>query len=74
MPETAKQAVVAGENETFWDDPGISIPGLMRAAASLVGPGDAVGGSTITQQYVKVMYLTQDKTFTRKLTEISWSR
>ncbi|HRL80309.1 MAG TPA: transglycosylase domain-containing protein [Propioniciclava sp.] len=70
MPETAKQAVVAGENETFWDDPGISIPGLMRAAASLVGPGDAVGGSTITQQYVKVMYLTQDKTFTRKLTEI----
>lgn len=70
MPDLAKKAVVAGENETFWEDPGISVPGLMRAAASLVGPGDAVGGSTITQQYVKVMYLTQDKTFTRKLTEI----
>ncbi|RXW31376.1 transglycosylase domain-containing protein [Propioniciclava flava] len=70
MPQTVKQSVVAGENETFWEDPGISIAGLMRAAASLVGPKDAVGGSTITQQYVKVMYLTQEKTFTRKLTEI----
>ncbi len=70
MSEMSKKAVVAGENETFWDDPGISVPGLMRAATSLVGPGDAVGGSTITQQWVKVMYLTQDKTFTRKLTEI----
>lgn len=70
MSEATKQAAVAGENETFWEDPGISVAGLMRAAGSLVGPGSAVGGSTITQQWVKVMYLTQDKTLTRKLTEI----
>ena len=70
MPDNAKEAIVAGENETFWTDPGISIPGLVRAVLSAIGPGDTTGGSTITQQYVKVAYLTQDKTITRKLNEI----
>ena len=71
MPENAKQAIVAGENEDFWTDPGISVAGLARAVQTALTPGaDTVGGSTITQQYVKVMYLTQDKTVTRKLTEI----
>ncbi len=71
MPESVKQAIVAGENETFWTDPGISVAGLARAVQTALTPGvDTVGGSTITQQYVKVLYLTQDKTFTRKLTEI----
>ncbi|MBK8463637.1 MAG: penicillin-binding protein [Nigerium sp.] len=71
MPENIKQAIVAGENETFWTDPGISIAGLARAVQTALTPGvDTVGGSTITQQYVKVLYLTQDKKLTRKLTEI----
>lgn len=71
MPENAKKAIVAGENEDFWNDPGISVAGLARAVRTALTPGvDTVGGSTITQQYVKVLYLTQDKTVTRKLTEI----
>ena len=71
MPDNAKEAIVAAENESFWEDPGISIPGLMRAVQTALTPGaDTVGGSTITQQYVKVNYLTQDKTITRKLNEI----
>lgn len=70
MPDTVTQSVVANENETFWTDSGISIPGMARAVVSALGPGDTIGGSTITQQYVKVLYLTQDKTITRKLTEI----
>ncbi len=70
MPQYVKDALVAAENETFWTDPGISVPGLIRAVMSAVGPGDTIGGSTITQQYVKVLYLTQEKTLTRKLTEI----
>ena len=71
MPENVKQAIVAAENETFWEDRGISVPGLLRAVQTALTPGvDTVGGSTITQQYVKVRYLTQDKTITRKLTEI----
>ena len=70
MPENVKQAIVAAENETFWEDRGISVPGLLRAVQTALTPGvDTVGGSTITQQYVKVRYLTQDKTITRKLTE-----
>ncbi|WP_300083775.1 transglycosylase domain-containing protein [Propioniciclava sp.] len=71
MSKYAQDAVVASENETFWTDPGISVPGLMRAVQTAITPGaDTVGGSTITQQYVKVLYLTQEKTLTRKLKEI----
>ncbi len=70
MPQAAKDAIVAAENETFWTDPGISVNGLIRALITAVGPGDTVGGSTLTQQYVKVTYLNQEKTLTRKLREI----
>jgi len=75
MPQYVKDAIVAGENRSFWTDPGISPTGLMRAALGLIGiaPADTTatgGGSTITQQYIKVMYLTQEKTFTRKAKEI----
>jgi membrane peptidoglycan carboxypeptidase len=75
MPQYVKDAIVAGENQTFWTDPGISPTGLLRAGLGLIGiaPADATatgGGSTITQQYIKVMYLTQEKTFTRKAKEI----
>ena len=70
MPAAAKDSIVAAENETFSTDPGVSVTGLMRAVVSAIGPGNTVGGSTITQQYVKVLYLTQDKTLTRKLKEI----
>ncbi|MFT4295938.1 MAG: transglycosylase domain-containing protein [Micropruina sp.] len=70
IPQNVKDAIVAGENRSFWTDPGISIPGMVRAAISVVRGEDVVGGSTITQQYIKVLYLTQDKTYTRKLTEI----
>lgn len=70
IPQNVKDAIVAAENETFYTDPGISVAGLARAVISALGPGDTVGGSTITQQYVKVMYLTQDKSLVRKLKEI----
>jgi len=75
MPQYVKDAIVAGENKDFWTDPGISPTGLLRASLGLIGisPADATatgGGSTITQQYIKVMYLTQEKTFTRKAKEI----
>ncbi len=75
IPQNVKDAVVAAENRTFWTDPGISATGLFRATLGLVGlaPADTTatgGGSTITQQYIKVMYLTQEKSFTRKAKEI----
>jgi membrane peptidoglycan carboxypeptidase len=63
-------ALVAAENRSFWTDPGISVPGMIRAAWMAVTGDEVTGASTITQQYVKVMYLTQEKTLTRKLQEI----
>lgn len=75
MPQVAKDAIVAAENRTFWTDPGISVTGLFRAGLGLLGISSTDntatgGGSTITQQYIKIMYLTQERTFSRKVTEI----
>ncbi len=70
MNPLAVDAIVAAENRTFWTDPGFDVAALARAARSLVSNEQTVGGSTITQQYIKVMYLTQEKTFTRKAKEI----
>lgn len=75
MPQYVKDGIVAAENRSFWTDPGISVNGLFRAALGLVGIQGADntatgGGSTITQQYIKIMYLTQERSFSRKATEI----
>ncbi|HEX2858467.1 MAG TPA: transglycosylase domain-containing protein [Propionibacteriaceae bacterium] len=70
MPQNIKDAVVAAENRTFWTDNGISIKGIARAAWTIARGGDLQGGSTITQQYVKVMYLNQGRTISRKLEEL----
>lgn len=75
MPQYVKDGIVAAENRSFWTDPGISVNGLFRAALGLVGIQGADntatgGGSTITQQYIKIMYLTQERSLSRKATEI----
>ncbi|MFC9929957.1 transglycosylase domain-containing protein [Streptomyces sp. NPDC127190] len=69
IPEDVRWAVLAAENESFYSDPGISVKGLTRALYRTVGQGDTEGGSTITQQYVKNVYLTQNQTVSRKFTE-----
>ncbi|MEU3344380.1 transglycosylase domain-containing protein [Streptomyces sp. NPDC006700] len=69
IPEDVRWAVLAAENESFYSDPGISFTGLSRAVWRTVGQGDTQGGSTITQQYVKNVYLSQDQSVSRKFTE-----
>ncbi|MFF0788211.1 transglycosylase domain-containing protein [Streptomyces spiralis] len=69
IPEDVRWAVLAAENESFYSDPGISFKGITRALWRTVGQGDTEGGSTITQQYVKNVYLTQNQTVSRKFTE-----
>ncbi|MEU7410953.1 MULTISPECIES: transglycosylase domain-containing protein [Streptomyces] len=69
IPEDVRWAVLAAENESFYSDPGISAKGITRALFRTVGEGDTEGGSTITQQYVKNVYLTQNQTISRKFTE-----
>ncbi|MFI5884536.1 transglycosylase domain-containing protein [Streptomyces sp. NPDC051554] len=69
IPTDVRWAVLAAENESFYSDPGISMKGIARALYRTVGEGDTEGGSTITQQYVKNVYLTQNQTVSRKFTE-----
>ena len=70
MSPFATNAIVALENKTFWTDPGFSLPSMVRAVFTAVGGQDVTGASTITQQYIKVLYLTQERTMTRKVKEI----
>ncbi|MEU3426994.1 transglycosylase domain-containing protein [Streptomyces gardneri] len=70
IPEKVQKAFVAAENKSFYRDNGVDIKGTTRAAwSTLTGQGKQ-GGSTITQQYVKNFYLSQDQTATRKLKEM----
>ncbi|MEU5310660.1 transglycosylase domain-containing protein [Streptomyces sp. NPDC021562] len=69
IPVDVRWAVLAAENESFYSDPGISVRGITRALWRTVGEGDTEGGSTITQQYVKNVYLSQNQTVSRKFTE-----
>jgi membrane peptidoglycan carboxypeptidase len=70
IPKHVQQAVIAAENRSFYSDSGVSPKGLLRAGVTMVKGGDMQGGSTITQQYVKNTYLTQERTFKRKFSEI----
>ncbi len=70
MPESIKQAIVAAENRTFWTDPGISVKGMLRSAWVIARGGDLQGGSTITQQYIKILYLNSQQTLSRKFKEL----
>lgn len=69
MPQTIKDAVVAAENQSFWTDNGIDPKGILRAAFSNAQGNAQQGASTITQQYVKILYLTQERTWKRKAKE-----
>jgi membrane peptidoglycan carboxypeptidase len=69
MPDVIKDAVVAAENQSFWTDRGIDPKGIARAAYNNFRGNSTQGASTITQQYVKILYLTQDQTIKRKLDE-----
>ncbi|MFJ5922692.1 transglycosylase domain-containing protein [Kitasatospora sp. NPDC092948] len=65
----AQDAVIAAENETFRTDKGIDPKGIARAVYNMATGGETQGGSTITQQYVKNVYLTQEQTLSRKAKE-----
>ncbi|MGP4000608.1 transglycosylase domain-containing protein [Streptomyces sp. 8N706] len=69
VPASVRNAAIAAENASFYSDPGVSIGGLARALANMARGQDTQGGSTITQQYVKNTYLSQDQTVSRKLRE-----
>ncbi|MEV5505638.1 transglycosylase domain-containing protein [Streptomyces orinoci] len=69
VPKSARNAVIAAENASFYTDAGVSFKGLLRAVVSMAEGKETQGGSTITQQYVKNTYLSQEQTATRKIKE-----
>ncbi|MER0482551.1 transglycosylase domain-containing protein [Streptomyces sp. Edi2] len=70
VPDSVENSVIAAENATFYSDSGVSLQGIGRAVVNMVSGEDTQGGSTITQQYVKNTYLSQDQTLTRKVKEL----
>jgi membrane peptidoglycan carboxypeptidase len=69
VPQSVRDAVLAAEDRGFYSEPGVSIKGTIRAAVNDLKGGSQQGGSTITQQYVKNVYLNSDQTLGRKLKE-----
>ena len=69
VPRHVQDAVIAAEDRTFYTNKGIDPKGIVRAAFSNAQGNSTQGASTITQQYVKVFYLSQERTFTRKVKE-----
>ncbi len=70
IPKYVQDAHIAAEDRTFWTNPGIEPSAMIRAGWNIARGQDLQGGSTITQQYVKLMYLTQERTVTRKFKEL----
>jgi len=70
VPVALKNAIIAAEDERFYEHAGIDYIGVLRAAyANLVAGGRRQGASTITMQVARNFFLSSEKTLTRKLYE-----
>lgn len=71
IPETAKEAIVSIEDKRFYDHNGIDLKAIVRAAIALVKKDEITqGGSTITQQLSRNIFLTHTVSWERKVEEI----
>ena len=73
VPRILIDAIVAIEDERFWQHQGVDLRAIMRASrANVIVGGELQGGSTITQQYVGQAFLNRtDRSISRKLEEIA---
>lgn len=70
-PQILIDAVVASEDDRFYEHPGVDYQGLIRAGINLLKTGrKGQGGSTITMQVARNIYLSPEKTYVRKINEI----
>jgi penicillin-binding protein 1A len=70
VPVLMKHAILAAEDDRFYEHGGVDYMGILRAAgANVLGGGKRQGASTITQQVARNFFLTGEKTYTRKLYE-----
>ncbi|MFM5903379.1 MAG: transglycosylase domain-containing protein [Dolichospermum sp.] len=71
IPDNLKKAFIASEDRRFNQHNGVDIQGIFRAVINNLRSQDVVeGGSTITQQVARILFLKQEKTFWRKLKEV----
>jgi len=71
VPEVMKQAILAAEDDRFFEHSGIDLIGIARAALSNLRSGRrGEGASTITMQLARNFFLTNERTYTRKIYEV----
>jgi penicillin-binding protein 1A len=70
MPKLMSDALLAAEDDQFYNHVGVDVAGLVRAALANIGEGYAQGASTITMQVARNFYLSREKTLARKWYEI----
>jgi len=71
VPRQMIEAILAAEDDRFYEHPGVDWQGILRAAINLILTGEkSIGGSTITMQVAKNFFLSFDKLYIRKITEI----
>ena len=70
IPQVMKDAVLAIEDARFYQHGGVDYIGLLRASLANLGRAKSQGASTITMQVARNVYLSSEKTFTRKIYEI----
>ncbi len=71
VPEDLVKALIATEDKNFYKHPGYDMLGLARSMVANVLAGHVVqGASTITQQLSRILFLSNEKTFTRKIKEL----
>ena len=71
IPRAMRQAVIAIEDKRFYNHSGFDVESIARATVVNVEEGEiSQGGSTITQQLAKNLFLTQERSFTRKVEEL----
>ena len=70
IPQVMKDAVLAIEDARFYEHNGVDYVGVARAALANLGREKAQGASTITMQVARNVYLSSEKTYTRKIYEV----
>jgi penicillin-binding protein 1A len=70
VPDVMRNAILAAEDERFYQHGGVDYVSVMRAAFTNVVSGTQQGAGTITMQVARNFFLTREKTLTRKLREV----
>ncbi len=74
IPQIAQEIFIASEDAHFYEHIGFDLSAIIRAVVANSSTNSASqGGSTITQQLVRMRYLSEEKTYERKLTELFYS-